>query len=122
MTDKRIVNDWKVEDEVKVISQVNDFEIEMTNKVCTDQLKERTGHQEMSNANISFVEEAQCEVIKGGERYMTNEITKDDYVIEIGKGEEIQEIHAHNSWMKDVFMLIYFLFSYVTGNLINLCR
>ena len=42
MTGKRIVNDWKAEDEVKVISQVNDFEIEMTNKVCTDWLKERT--------------------------------------------------------------------------------
>ena len=25
MTDKRIVNDWKDEDEVNVISQVNDF-------------------------------------------------------------------------------------------------
>ena len=33
MTDKRIVNDWKAEDEVKLISQVNDFEIKMTNKV-----------------------------------------------------------------------------------------
>ena len=42
MTDKRIVNDWKVEDEVKLISQVNDFEIEMTSKVCNDWLKERT--------------------------------------------------------------------------------
>ena len=42
MTNKRIVNDWKAEDEVKVISQVNDFEIKMTNKVCTDWLKERT--------------------------------------------------------------------------------
>ena len=44
MTDKRIVNDWKAEDEVKVISLVNDFEIKMTNKVCTDWLKERTDH------------------------------------------------------------------------------
>ena len=29
---------------------------------------------------------------------------------------------THNSRMKDVFMLIYFMFSYVTGNLINLCE
>ena len=36
MTDKRIVNDWKAKDEVNVISQVNEFEIEMTNKVCID--------------------------------------------------------------------------------------
>ena len=36
MANKRIVNDWKPEDMVKVISQVNDFQIEMTNKVCTD--------------------------------------------------------------------------------------
>ena len=36
MIDKRIVNDWKDEDEVKVISQVNDFKIKMTNKVCND--------------------------------------------------------------------------------------
>ena len=41
MTDKRIVKDWKVEDEVKVIAQVNYFEIEMTNKVCIDWLEER---------------------------------------------------------------------------------
>ena len=27
MIDKRIVNDWKAKDEVKVISQVTDFEI-----------------------------------------------------------------------------------------------
>ena len=40
MTDKRIVNDWKAKDEVKVISQLNDFEIEMTNKGCTNWLKE----------------------------------------------------------------------------------
>ena len=77
ITDKRIVNDWKFEDEVKVISQVNDFEIKMTNKVCTNWMKERTDQHEMSNASITLMEEAQCEVIKDGERYMTNEITKD---------------------------------------------
>ena len=69
----------------------------------------------------SLMEEAQYEFIKGGERYMTNEITKDGDVEETGKGEKRKEIHAHNSWMKYVFMLIYFLFSYVIGNLINLC-
>ena len=51
MTNKRIVNDWKDEDEVKIISQVNDFEIEMTNKVCTDWMKERIDQQEMLNAS-----------------------------------------------------------------------
>ena len=77
MTNKRIVNDWKAEDEVKVISQVNYFEMDMTNKVHTDLLKERTDQQEMSNATITLMEEAQYEVIKGAESYMTNEITKD---------------------------------------------
>ena len=64
MIDKRIVNDWKVEDGVKIISQVNEFEIEMTNKVCTDWLKERTDQQEMSNASIALMEEAHYEVRK----------------------------------------------------------
>ena len=86
MTNKRIVNDWKSKDEVKVISQVNDFEIKMTNTVCTDWMKERTYQQEMSNESMVLMEEAQCEVIKGGERYMTNEITKDGDVTETRKG------------------------------------
>ena len=42
MIEKGFLNDWKAEDEVKVISKVNDFEIKMTNKVCTDWMKERT--------------------------------------------------------------------------------
>ena len=58
MTDKRIVNYWKDEDEVKVISQVNDFEIEMTNKVCIDWLKERTYQQEISSEIMALMEEA----------------------------------------------------------------
>ena len=70
------MNDWKAEDEVKVISQVNDFEIKMTNKVCTDWMKERTYQHEMSNASMVLMEEAQCEVIKGGDMDMANEITK----------------------------------------------
>ena len=37
----------------------------MTNKVCTDWLKERTNQQEMSNASMLLMEEAQCEVKKG---------------------------------------------------------
>ena len=88
LTDKRIVNDWKVENEVKVIAQVNYFEIEMTNKVCTDWLKERKDQHEMSNASIKLMQEAQCEVIKDGQRYMTNEITKDGDVTETRKGEK----------------------------------
>ena len=97
MSDKRIVNDWKAKDEVKVISQVNDFEIEMTNKVCTDWLKERTDQQKMSSTSMALMEEAQCEVIKGGERYMSNKNAKDHDVTETCKGEKNQEIHAHNS-------------------------
>ena len=120
MIDKRIVNVWKAKDEVKVILQVNGFEIKMTNKVCTDWLEERTYQHEMSNASMALMEEAQFEVIKGGERYMANEITKDSDVIETRRMEEGQRIHASNSWMKYVFMLIYFLFAYVTRNLINL--
>ena len=42
-------------------------------------------------------------------------------MIEARRREEGQRIMTKNYWMKDVFMLIYFLFAYVTGNLINLC-
>jgi len=58
MTDKRFVNDWKVEDEVKVISQTNDFEVEMTNKVYSDWLKEGTDKQGMSNASMTIMKVA----------------------------------------------------------------
>ena len=58
MTDKRIVNDQEVEYEVNVIPQVNDFEIEMTNKVCTDWMKERIDQQEKSDASMALMEEA----------------------------------------------------------------
>ena len=54
----------------------------------TDWLKERIDQHEMSNASMALMEESQCEVIKGGELYMTNEITKDGDVTETGKGEE----------------------------------
>ena len=58
MTDKRIVNDWKVEYEVKIISQVylsNNFEAEMTNEVCNDWLKEGMDKHGMSNASMELM-------------------------------------------------------------------
>ena len=66
------------------------------------------------------MEEAQCEFIKGGERYMTNEVTKDGDVTETRKREKSQEIHTQNSWMENIFMLISFLFSFVIRGLICL--
>ena len=42
-------------------------------------------------------------------------------MIEVSRREEGQRVLTHNSWMKYVFMLIYFIFAYVAGNLINLC-
>ena len=72
----------------------------------------------MSNASIALMEEAQCEVIKGGERYMTNEITKDGDVTETWKVEKSQEIQAKNSCMAYIFMLINFMFTLVTWRLI----
>ena len=60
----------------------------MTNKVFTDWLKERIDQQDIPNASIALMEEVQCEVIKGGERYMTNEITKDGDATKRGKGEK----------------------------------
>ena len=74
----------------------------------------------MSNASITLMEEAQCGFIKGGERYMTNEITKDGDVPEIRKREKSQESHAKNSCMENIFMLINFLFAFVIGKLICL--
>ena len=37
------------------------------------------------------------------------------------KMEEDQRIHTQNSWMADIFMLMYFLVAYVKGNLNCLC-
>ena len=74
----------------------------------------------MSNASMELMEEAQCEFIKGGERYMINEVIKDGDVIETYKGEKSQEIHAQNSWMTGIIMLMSFMFVFVTGRLICL--
>ena len=51
---------------------------------------------------------------------MVKEITKDSDVIEVSRREEGQRVLTRNSWMKYVFMLIYFMFSYVTENMIHL--
>ena len=91
-TDKRIVNDWKTEDEAKLISQVNDFEIEMTNKGCTDWMKEITNQHEMSNASITLMDEAQYEVRKGDAKFMVKEITKYSDVIEASRREKGQRV------------------------------
>ena len=64
------------------------------------------------------MEEAQCEVIKGGERYMTNEITKDGDVTKTGKGEKSQEIQSKNPCTAYIFMLISFMFTFVARRLI----
>ena len=64
MTDKRIENDGKVEAKVTIFSQVNDYEVEMTNMVCSDWLNEKTNQQELSNASMALMEEVQCKVRK----------------------------------------------------------
>ena len=74
----------------------------------------------MSNERMALMEEAQCEVIKGGERYMTNEITKDGDVTETRKREKTQEIQAKIYCMANILMLINFRFAFVTGKLIFL--
>ena len=114
MTDKIMVSDWNVEAKVKVISQINDYEVEMTNVVCSDWLKEKSDQQEMSNASITLMEEAHHVVIEDDENYMVDEITEDDKVAEASKGEKGQIIHAHNSWKTNIFVLIYFLFDCIT--------
>ena len=40
-------------------------------------------------------------------------------MIEASRRVEGQRVLTHNSWMKDVFMLIYSLFACVTGNLME---
>ena len=70
----------------------------------------------MSNESMALMEEAQYEVRKDDGNFMVKEITKDSDVIEASKREEGQSVLTHNSRMKDVFMLIYFMFAYVTGN------
>lgn len=88
MTDKIMASNWNVEAKVKVISQVNDYEVEMTNVVCSDWMKEKINQHEISNASMALMEEAQYVVIKDGGKYMVDEITKDSNVIEANKGEK----------------------------------
>ena len=68
----------------------------------------------MSNASITLMEEAQHVVIKDDENYMVDEMTKDINVIEANKGGKGQKNYAHNSWKRDILLLIYFPFTYVT--------
>ena len=91
----------------------------MTNKVCIDWLKERTDQPEISSASIALMEESQYEVGNDDGKFMVKEITKDSDLIEASRREEGQRVLTHNYRMKDAFMLIYFMFAYVTGNLIN---
>ena len=56
MTDKKIMNDWKDEED--------DNEFELTNLVCSGWMKGKTDQQEMSNASMALIEEAQYEVNK----------------------------------------------------------
>ena len=64
----------------------------------------------MSNAGITLKEEAQYEVREDDGKFMVKQITKDSDVIEANRREEGQRVPTHNSRMKDVFMLIYFVF------------
>jgi hypothetical protein len=121
MTDKRMVSDWKVEAKVAVNLQANDYEVEMTNMVCSDWLKDRTDQQEMSNASMALMEEAQYEDRKGDGKCMVKEITKDSDVIEASNREKDQRVQAQNSWMEDIIMLMSFLFVFVTERLNCLC-
>ena len=90
MTDKRMVSDWKAEAKVAV----NYFEVKLTNMVCSGWLKDKTEQQEMSNASMALMEEAQCEVRKDDGHFMVIEITKDSDVKEASKREEDQRIHT----------------------------
>ena len=68
----------------------------------------------MSNASMALMQEAHYEVTKDDGNFMVKEITKDSDVIEASRRDEGQIVLTQNSWMKDIFMLIYFMFSYVT--------
>ena len=114
MTDKRIVNDWEAESKVVVHLQGNDYENELTNMVCSGWLKEKTNQQEMSNASMALMEEAQYRVINDDGKCMVAEIIEDGDVRVTSKREEGKQIQVYNSWMRDIFILIYFLFDHVT--------
>ena len=93
----------------------------MTNIVCNDWLKDRTNQQEMSNASMALMEEAQYEVINDDGKCMVTEITKDGDVTVTSKREEGQIIQVENSWISGIIMLIIFMFVVVTGRLNYLC-
>ena len=80
MTDKEMVIDWK--------DEASDNEVELTNMVCSGWLKDKTDQQEMSNASMEFMEEAQYKVINNNEKCMVTEITKDSDVIVTSRREE----------------------------------
>ena len=62
----------------------------MTNMVCSDWLKDRTDQQEISNASMALMEEAQYGVINDDGNFMVKEITKDSDVKEGSQREEYQ--------------------------------
>ena len=70
---------------------------------------------------MALMEEAQCGVINGDGKCMVTKIIKDGDVIVTSRREVGQRIQVENSWMRDIYMLIYFMFAYVTRNLTNLC-
>ena len=80
MKDKKMVPDWK--------AKANDNEVELTNMVCSGQLKDKTHQQEMSNASMALMEEAWYEVIKNNEKCMVIEITKDSDVTVTSRKDE----------------------------------
>ena len=86
MTDKKIVNDWKAEE--------NDNEVELTNMVCSGWLKGKTDQKEMSNASMALMEQARYEVVKNNGKCMVTEITKDGDVRITRKREEGQRIQV----------------------------
>ena len=121
MTDKITVSDWKVGAKVTKKSQEDDYEVEMTNMVCSDWLKDRTDQQEISNASMALMEEAQYGVINDDGKCMVTEITKDSDVTVTSRREDDQRHQAENSWIACIIMLISFMFAVVTGKLNYLC-
>ena len=71
----------------------------MTDKVCSDWLKEGTYQHKISNASTALMKEAHYVVMKEDERNMIDEIAKVSDVIEESEEKKDQGIHATNSWM-----------------------
>ena len=80
MTDKKMVTDWKVEE--------NDNEVELSNMVCSGWMKDKTNQQDISYGSMALMDEPHYEVMNNNRKCMVTKMIKDSDVKVISRREE----------------------------------